>query len=79
MTSNLPESIISKIMLYNSHPIADILKASWEFRLKRQDINRYCRVKCSFCLEGMCRNDMYVICFKCRANGIENYDELCDL
>ena len=26
--NNLPENIINKIMLYNSHPIADILKAS---------------------------------------------------
>ena len=32
MTSYLPDSIISKILLYNSHPIADLLKASWELK-----------------------------------------------
>ena len=32
MISMIPDSIISKIMLYNSHPIADLLKASWELK-----------------------------------------------
>ena len=79
MTSEIPEEIMLKIMLYNSHPIADILKASREFRLRRRNLDRRCFDKCSFCSESMCRNNMYVICFKCRGNGVEYYDEFCDL
>ena len=32
MSSMIPDSIISKIMLFNSHPVADLLKASWELQ-----------------------------------------------
>ena len=39
MTSMIPESIIQKIMLYNSHPIADLVKASFEFQVQRNHVD----------------------------------------
>ena len=42
--NNLPESIINKIMLYNSHPIADIIKGTTIFdymELRLRSENKY--------------------------------------
>ena len=35
---NLPEHIINKIMLYVSHPVADIVKKSTKFKLRKHRI-----------------------------------------
>tara|TARA_R100000951_G_C2597595_1_gene167139 strand:- start:105 stop:335 length:231 start_codon:yes stop_codon:yes gene_type:complete len=40
MTCVLPDEIVSKIMLYNSHPTADIIK-EW-FKDDNPDISKFC-------------------------------------
>ena len=59
MTSNLPESIIQKIMLYNSHPIADIFKASEKFN----ELNSTYLKICWICHDPM--NSIDHICSNC--------------
>ena len=49
MSCNLPESIISKIMLYNSHPTADMIKTHYK-KMKMIEDDR--RVKAKIYLEG---------------------------
>ena len=79
MTSMIPESIVQKIMLYNSHPIADIVKESCKFKSLRNriDIMIPNQIWC-LCLE--CEENMdwlyrHEFCTKCRANGFESYED----
>ena len=79
MTSMIPESIIQKIMLYNSHPIADIVKASKRFRRRRKNIDsmnhtQIWGIDCE-CEENMDWRYMHEFCLRCRANGFECYED----
>ena len=56
MTSMIPESIIQKIMLFSSHPVADILKASFKFKLQRGYI------------DGVNNCNIFLVCFECGEN-----------
>ena len=39
---NIPENIISKIMLYNSHPVADIMKEAFiAFCIGEKDFSKF--------------------------------------
>ena len=71
MTGNIPEEIISKIMLYNSHKTADIIKSCNPLKFERFIKT----TKCSQCHEII--DWVYIhnfcVCVKCRINGIENH------
>ena len=79
MTSMIPESIIQKILLYISHPVADIVKASWEFEHRRYRIDRINPSQiwdiCSECGENMDWLYIHEYCLRCRANGHESYED----
>ena len=70
MTSLIPESIIQKIMLYISHPIADLVKNSVEFKVQRNHVDSINHSKiyliCSKCGENTDWIEMDVFCEKCR-------------
>ena len=48
MTRQIPDSIIQKIMLYNSHPTADILRDTYQLR-NRKVLVEYFSNKCIDC------------------------------
>ena len=79
MTSMIPESIIQKIMLYSSHPIADIIKKSYKFiYLKKRMDTMIPNQIWSICLECEENVDWFYrheFCLKCRANGFESYED----
>ncbi len=53
--NNLPESIINKIMLYNSHPIADLIKGTSIFdymEVMSRSENRYMITRTSIYIPG---------------------------
>ena len=37
--NNLSEDVFNKIMLYNSHPVSDIVKNSYKFKYKRLSLD----------------------------------------
>ena len=80
MTSMIPESIIQKIMLYISHPTADILKASVEFKKirKRTDRNNNSTyyIKCIDCDKNIEWLRKKYLCFECRQLELDELDEL---
>ena len=63
MTCQIPESIISKIMLYNSHPTADIIKTHYK-KMKMIEDDR--RLEAKIYLEG------YEMELRLRSRRIEN-------
>ena len=79
MTSMIPDSIISKIMLYNSHPIADLVKTSLKFKERRKRIDSLNHTQiwdqCCECEENMDWRYMHEFCLRCRANGFECYED----
>ena len=81
MTSMIPDSVISKIMLFISHPIADLVKTSLKFKERRNRIDslNHTQIWGIFC---ECDENMdwrYAImheyCVRCRANGHESYED----
>ena len=64
MTGNIPEEIISKIMLYNSHPIADILSGSCQLR-NRKTLVEYFSNDCVECGCKLKLSYSYMRCFEC--------------
>ena len=79
MTSMIPESIIQKILLYNSHPIADLVKDSLKFKVQRNYIDSINHSKmfliCCECGENMDWIYMDEFCDKCRAKKFESYED----
>ena len=66
-------------MLYNSHPIADLLKASVEFEKIRKRTNRNKNsmqyIKCTDCDENIDWFHKKYICFGCRQLELIELDE----
>ena len=56
MSSLIPESIIQKIMLYISHPIADLVKNSFEFKVQRNHV------------DSINHSNIFSICYECGEN-----------
>ena len=80
MTVNIPEEIISKIMLYNSHPIADIFKASENFMKAREHIedmdNDTSFIRCCECNDVIDWIKQDHLCVLCRRfHNAENEEE----
>ena len=80
MTSMIPESIIQKIMLYNSHPVADLLTVSEKFKKRKElsDIfnnDKGC-IRCWECdevIDWIKRDHLCVLCR--RFQNAENEEE----
>ena len=72
MTSMIPESIIQKIMLYNSHPIADLVKNSFKFKVQRNHVDSINHSKIFLiwyeCGENTDWIHKDVVCEKCRVD-----------
>ena len=79
MTSMIPDSVISKIMLFISHPVADLVKSSFKFKEQRNRIDslNYTQIWgiCWECCENMDWRYMHEYCLRCRANGHESYED----
>ena len=79
MTSMIPDSVISKIMLFISHPVADLVKASLKFKEQRNRIDslNYTQIwdVCWECCENMDWRYNHEYCLRCRANGHESYED----
>ena len=82
MTCQIPESIIQKIMLYNSHPIVDILNNSDKFKERRRHIeifnNDKAGIRCFECddvIDWLHKDHLCVLCrrFVDAENEQENY------
>ena len=71
MTSNLPEEIMHKIMLYNSHKTADIIRDCNISKFKRYRKDK----RCWECEEIMDWIYIHQYCIKCRANGCESHHD----
>ena len=75
MTSMIPDSVISKIMLFISHPIADLVKTSLKFKERRKRIDSLNHTQiwniCFDCGENTdwIHKDLY--CDKCRVDECE--------
>ena len=81
MTCQIPESIIQKIMLYNSHPIADILNVSLKFKERKRHIeifnNDKACIRCWECdevIDWIKRDHLCVLCR--RFDEAERLEEL---
>ena len=80
MTSMIPESIIQKIMLFNSHPVADILKASSKFKSQRNRTDRNNNsthyIVCTDCDKNIDWIARKYLCFECRQLELDILEEL---
>ena len=69
MTPMIPESIIQKIMLYNSHQIADIIKTHYNcYYLKEYTRYSIITKNDAHNIECRCGNIIRTCCSKCRQN-----------
>ena len=79
MTCQIPESIIQKIMLYNSHPIADILKADREFRRLKKKSNKYDNslkyIQCIYCECSLDYIRSQEMCWQCKRLAVAEEHE----
>ena len=80
MTSLIPESIIQKIMLYISHPIADLVKNSFVFKVQRNRTDRNNNsthyIVCTDCDKNIDWIARKYLCFECRQLELDELDEL---
>ena len=79
MTSMIPDSVISKIILFISHPVADLVKASLKFKARRIHVDSINHTQiwdiCCECGVNMDWLYMHEFCLRCRANGFESYED----
>ena len=77
----LPEHIVNKIMLYVSHPVADLFKQSfsWELQWFNEDGNNFYkawRINTFGFIESEDENDYEDICYVCNCRMI--YEDYCE-